>query len=133
MSRCYAFWEKNDLPTKGAPPPFFSREELLNFQTIIQEDYQKGNEESTRNSQTIKPIYEKTNYWAEKVKPEGFVVEFDNRWQISGNYKKYTWCKIYKEGDKDKLIFFTVGTSGDTEELVFKLDCKWSSRIASNQ
>lgn len=133
MNKCYTFWKNNSPAIEVIVPSFFSKSELLHFQALIQEKYQSESEESKEQAQSMLPVYKKTNYWAEHVRPKGFVVEFDNRWQISGNYKKYTWCKIYRKGDKDKLIFFTVGTSGDTEELVYKLDCKWSSKIASNQ
>lgn len=37
-------------------------------------------------------------------------------------FKHYTWARIYRKGDDNKDIFFTVGVDGDTKELVFKLD-----------
>src|SRR5690606_13934121 len=37
-------------------------------------------------------------------------------------FKPYTWARIYRKGDDNKDIFFTVGVDGNTKELVYKID-----------
>lgn len=37
-------------------------------------------------------------------------------------FKPYTWARIYRKGDDNKDIFFTVGADGNSKELVYKLD-----------
>ena len=42
--------------------------------------------------------------------------------------KRYSWATIFKSGDNDKKIFFTVGVDADEEALIYKLDCQRKSR-----
>ncbi|MEX2484560.1 MAG: DUF3883 domain-containing protein [Brumimicrobium sp.] len=37
-------------------------------------------------------------------------------------FKPYTWARIFRKGDDNKGIFFTVGADGNGKELVYKLD-----------
>jgi hypothetical protein len=37
-------------------------------------------------------------------------------------FKPYTWARIYRKGDDNMDIFFTVGVDGNSKELVYKLD-----------
>lgn len=38
------------------------------------------------------------------------------------NFKPYTWARIFKKGNKEKDIFFTVGVDPSKQALVYKLD-----------
>jgi hypothetical protein len=69
----------------------------------------------------------KTLHWHDLVLAQlpGFKGETSTRWHNRGqSFSKYTWTRIYKEGDEGKDIFFTLGIDGPSELLVYKLDYK---------
>ncbi|WP_299755379.1 hypothetical protein [uncultured Pontibacter sp.] len=37
-------------------------------------------------------------------------------------FKPYTWARIFRKGDDNKDVFFTVGVDSNTEEIVYKID-----------
>lgn len=65
---------------------------------------------------------------------EGFEINNKRYWQqlgldTSGKenrqatvFKPYTWVRIFRKGDADKSIFFTVGLDTDYDAFVYKLD-----------
>ncbi|MDT3401248.1 DUF3883 domain-containing protein [Mucilaginibacter terrae] len=74
----------------------------------------------------------KTVYWSNaliKLLP-GFETFNWRMWSQKGRegkkhvarFKTYTWARIYKVGDENKDIFFTVGLDGHGRELVYKMD-----------
>lgn len=76
-------------------------------------------------------IFKKTNIWADLI-GDGWVVEHDNKWQISGKFKKYSWARIYKRGDEDAKVYFTFGVDAPPKALVYKLDCQKKQYTKSN-
>jgi hypothetical protein len=79
----------------------------------------------------------KTAYWADEVvdQLDDFETWNDRTWHKRGRavvdgrsvmvaeFKPYTWARIYREGRKDRSIFFTVGLEPrETPGLVIKLD-----------
>ena len=136
MQNCISYWRKErqqESPTYSLP--FFTQSELEDFSDIIKSKYRTGDEESMVNAEKVKLIYEKTNFWAKQLKIEGFEVQEDNNWQNSGNFKKYSWARIYRKTDKDKKIFFTVGydTNSNGGGLVYKLDCQWANKDSNKR
>src|SRR5690606_285466 len=77
-------------------------------------------------------VYKKTNFWAQLLESDEFEIVEDSHWQISGNYKRYSWARIFRKGQKDKKIYFTVGVHPAEQELVIKLDCQWSQKNPNN-
>lgn len=68
-------------------------------------------------------IVDKTNEWVNSlVIPSGYVIEHERYWQVAGRFKSFTWAKIYREEDKDKKVFFSVGVNVQKKELIIKLD-----------
>lgn len=81
-------------------------------------------------------IGSKTQYWSNRLIEEIPGLETFN-WRMwsqkgweqteSGNvqvarFKHYSWARIYRKGDRNRDIFFTVGVESRGLELVYKLD-----------
>lgn len=74
----------------------------------------------------------KTVYWSNELikRLSGFDTFNWRMWSQKGwehgsrvaKFKHYTWARIYRKGDDNKDIFFTVGADGNGKELVYKLD-----------
>jgi hypothetical protein len=105
---------------------FFTPQELNVFQTTFGTKYKKGNNRDRVLGLKILPLLYKTETWARLLNIQGFEIQPDFKWQISGHFKGYTWARIFRKGDKDRRIFFTVGVNSPNRELVYKLDCLWS-------
>lgn len=56
----------------------------------------------------------------------------DNNWQARGYFARYSWARIFKTGDRNKKIFFTVGVGAEDEALTYKLDCHYRSHKPEN-
>lgn len=127
MNKSFEFWSsqfKHDIE-------FFTKDDLEYFNKVAKSPYRTNDPESEENSILIKAIYQKSNYWGKLLSLDEYEVELDNRWQSSGYFKAYSWVKIYKKGDKDKLIYFTIGIDKGNElskgKLIYKLDCQWAN------
>jgi hypothetical protein len=66
----------------------------------------------------------KTRYWAESVTASGYVAACSTNWQVMGYLLHYTWARLFKKGDEQKGVFFTVGADFGSQALVYKLDCQ---------
>lgn len=121
------FMEKFNLPIikfkEGIN--FFTEPEIKTFISISGESYRKGNDLNAIQARHFKPTVFRSNKWANLLRNEipDFKVENNRRWQTGKAFRKYTWHKIYKPDDKDKLVFFTIGVDGGSGDLVIKLDC----------
>lgn len=113
--------------------PFFDIEDINLLKEVGGKRCEKGNKEHQAKGEKIKNgACEKTKYWQELVveKLDNLGYEKNNfrrKWQNSGYFSLYTWAQIYKKGDEDKGIYFTVGTNADHSNddlcgLVYKLD-----------
>jgi len=111
--------------------PFFTAEDLAIFSEYAGKPYRSNNslhQEAGKKIQTS--IFKKTNAWVRALNLNGFDVKLDNKWQISGSFKPYSWARIFRIGDKGKRIFFTVGVLGHGGVL-YKLDCQRTNYGAS--
>lgn len=104
---------------------FFTKNELNFFKTIAGTAYKARDDESTAKKERLMPVVEKSNAWADLLRNRlpDFKVENNRYWQTGRTFRKYTWHKIYRDEDKDKLIFFTIGVDGSNGSLLIKLDC----------
>lgn len=125
---CFEYWQNIVSSDTSHSISFFTPEELNTFSSIAGKGYKKGDPESLEMRNAVTPIYKKTNYWANSLNLEGLTIQNDNRWQISGYFKKYSWCRIYRTEDQEKGIFFTLGIHGVRNgEIFLKLDCQRSN------
>jgi hypothetical protein len=127
--------EKEHLPIVAKVPdiPFFSAENLDFFSSYANKSYRKDNEEHKTAGQKIKDeIYRKTNVWARLLNLDEWEIELDSRWQVSGNFKEYSWVRIYKPQDKGEKVFFTIGVDGGAKILYYKLDCQRKQYLMKN-
>lgn len=106
--------------------PFFTDTDLSLFAQYAGQPYDGSNKQHALvGEQLRKGIFSKTNTWVRALNLDGFEIKTDNNWQRRGVFTKYSWARIYRRGDQDKKIFFTVGVDGPAEVLVYKLDCKY--------
>jgi hypothetical protein len=133
INESFSFWKENlhivELQKQDSLP-FFTKEDLGYFKECAGKKYRKNDDNSKQiGAKLKKSVYKKTEFWANSIKVAGYTVKHDRLWQISGSFKKYTWARVFKPGDKDKHIFFTVGigiNGKDKPCLLYKLDCQWS-------
>lgn len=145
MNKCQDFWLKDDnyqhhyrlSPTVSYDYPFFNGAEtdfLHNWGGLV---YDKENAEHwAAKNYIMNGAGSKTVFWSKallKLLP-GFETFNWRMWSQKGwektaqgnkqvaRFKRYTWARIYKTGDGDRDIFFTVGLDGYYKELVYKLD-----------
>lgn len=108
--------------------PFFDAEDIALLQEVGGKKYDKNSPIHQRKGEQLKNgVWNKTLYWYSLVISQ--LEEYDyiaikprRRWQNSGNFMPYTWTQIYKDGDEDKGIYFTIGVDGTSKGLVYKLD-----------
>lgn len=104
--------------------PFFDAKDIDYFAVHAGKDYRRGDTVAVAAGNNISSnIFKKTNVWVDLIS-EGWVVEHDNKWQISGKFKKYSWARLYKRGDQDAKVYFTFGIDAPPKALVYKLDCQ---------
>lgn len=108
--------------------PFFTDSDLALLSQYAGKSYDSTNDQDKLvGEQLRKTIFAKTNTWARALNLDGFEIKMDNSWQRSGYFARYSWARIYRKGDGNKKIFFTVGVSGEDEVLFYKLDCHYRS------
>lgn len=107
---------------------FFAGADLELFSEKAGKPYQSTNPADQLTGQQLRrTIFSKTNTWARALNLDDFEIIMDNSWQQRGYFSKYSWARLFKEGDRNKKIFFTVGVSAGDEALVYKLDCQYRS------
>ena len=74
-------------------------------------------------AQYAEHIMKPTNRWGEYVVSDGYILETERYWQVAGNFKTFTWAKLYKKEYQNHHIFFSVGVDVANQSLVIKLDC----------
>jgi len=103
---------------------FFNKEEINYFHKCAGKKYISNSKNKIIGQILRNTIYRKIIILAEALGGNKFDVKKDNQWQISGIYKKYSWARIYRTGEKDKNIFFTVSLNGADKNIKYKLDCQ---------
>ncbi|MCC8423584.1 DUF3883 domain-containing protein [Mucilaginibacter sp. UR6-11] len=145
MKRCAEFWKDDEhykafyqlAPLVTYNHPFFNERETDFLHAWGGTVYDKHNAEHVAAKNfIISGPGTKTVYWSNaliKLLP-GFETFNWRMWSQKGwedtpagkkrvaRYKTYTWARIYKVGDENKDIFFTVGLDGHGRELVYKMD-----------
>jgi hypothetical protein len=113
--------------------PFFLAEELEYFASYAGRPYRKDSLELISAGNHIKQtIFRKTTTWTNLFNLKGWKLEIDNRWQISGMFKSYSWARIYKEKDRQAKVYFTLGVDAYKNALVYKLDCQKKQYTPAN-
>jgi hypothetical protein len=112
---------------------FFTGDELDHFAGVAGNTYSPDVPEDVLNGDLLKSgVVRKTNAWVRTLDLPGFVTRMENNWQISGYFKNYTWAKVFKKDEEDKMVFFTIGIDAKEECLVMKLDCQRRNVIPTN-
>lgn len=122
---------KNSIPSDGAELPFFNIEEIEFLKKWAGEKYEKDNKEHVAAKDVLmNTVWLKTQFWSNEVvkRLADYEVSNPRMWSKPGYqgsyFKDYAWARIFKKGDKNKDIFFTVSvsTKDHKEALVYKLD-----------
>ena len=102
---------------------FINKWDIEHFDQIGGKPYRKENSEDVRNSNILKTLVTKINYWAKNVEIEGFKSKSDNRWKWTRNFKRYLWITIARKSTIRK-VFFIVGVVADDKGgyLFYKID-----------
>lgn len=115
--------------------PFFSSSDILDISNNSLKTYNPNDPGDRKLSEEIKQnAWAKTSYWLTllNMELESYKTKIIKNWaqrnwdngkKVSA-FKSYTWAKIYKEGDDDKHIYFTIGIDGYTKSLLIKIDFK---------
>jgi len=116
---------------------FFTKDEILYLDKYAGKPYDKATQRNI-GDEIRNTLWEKTKYWAKKTVEhlDGFDMHCRANWHKQAGYgagfvfRPYTWAQIYKQGDKGKHIFFTVGvetlkTGTKINGLRCKLDYLW--------
>jgi hypothetical protein len=104
---------------------FFDQNDLDFFHITAGKPYRAKSKKDVTAGKRIKTsIFGKTNTWARSLSVDGYEVEIDERWQISGYFKQYSWARIFTPEGKKYKVYFTVGVSSERKALVYKIDCQ---------
>lgn len=146
IEKCKRFWQKQENYKAFAHSTEKRIEHELAFITAAEIDfladwsekvYDKDNSEHVAaKNYIINSLGSKTKYWSNQLaKSIPGLDTFNWRmWSQKGwedtptgkirvaRFKPYTWARIFRKGDDNRDIFFTVGADGNGKELVFKLD-----------
>jgi hypothetical protein len=113
--------------------PFFSSADLELFAQYAGKSYNGAESADRQTGEELRNgIFSKTNTWARALNLDGFEIAMDNRWQQRGYFTRYSWARIFRAGDKNRKIFFTVGVGAEDEALIYKLDCHYRSYDPDN-
>lgn len=143
LERAKEYWQDDDLYSQyydidvhiydEKKYPFFNQEEILFFNKWAEKVYDKNNPDDFNAKEYIlNSVWKKTKFWSEELNKRLKEFEVSNRrmWSQRGwdngnivaKFKPYTWARIYKKGDYQKNIFFTVGIDAFEKSIIYKLD-----------
>lgn len=106
-------------------PSFFAIDEINRLSQYAGKTYRKSNKDDVRaGSEITEKLTVKTAYWGEQCLFGDFICDPSYHWQVMGQFAKYTWARIYRNGEKSKGVYFTVGVDFPPKALVYKLDCQ---------
>ncbi|MES2654056.1 MAG: DUF3883 domain-containing protein [Bacteroidota bacterium] len=150
QNECHDYWKNKEqkLPTlQQHPIAVFTKEEITFLSNWAGKVYNKKNAEHVAAKNYImNSLGSKTVYWSKKL--VNILPDYETfNWRMwsqpgwddsSGVYKRvahfkhYTWARIYKKGDENKDIFFTIGVDSREQALVYKLDYYFESNSHLN-
>ena len=112
---------------------FFTEADIDYFLQYAGTTYRKDDTASTAAADQLKrTIFAKTNTWARDLNLDGFDIKLDNHWQRRSRFARWSWARIFRKGDTDKKVFFTVGVDSDAQALIYKLHCYYKSENPEN-
>lgn len=149
MAECREYWRDEDKYQQFASIgtkhkyDFFTNDEIAFLSKWGGQVYDKDNNEHVAAKNYImNSLGTKTVYWSNELikRLPGFETFNWRMWSQKGwedgervaKFKHYTWARIYKKGDGDKDIFFTVGADGNEQALVYKLDFYFEKNSSLN-
>lgn len=129
---------------------FFKQDEIILLGQWAGNVYDKNDKKHVAAKNSImNSLGSKTVYWSEELikQLKGFDTFNWRMWSQKGwedtdegkrrvaRFKHYTWARIFKTGDANKDIFFTIGVDGNTKEIVYKLDYYFeaNSKLSASQ
>ena len=146
IEKCKQFWKKPEnydafaviIDEKETHEiDFFTPKEIEFLAEWSGRVYDKENSEHVAaKNYIINSLGSKTKYWSNYLtksipgmdtfnwrmwSQKGWEDTPDGKVRVA-RFKHYTWARMYRKGDENKDIFFTVGVDGKTNELVYKLD-----------
>lgn len=146
METCKQFWKKKEnynafIELTEAKIihqlDFFTAKEIEFLSIWGNKVYNKDKQEHVAAKNYImNSLGTKTQYWSNNLvksisgmdtfnwrmwSQKGWEDTLDGKIRVA-RFKPYTWARIYRKGDDNKDIFFTVGVDGNSKELVYKLD-----------
>lgn len=127
------FYELKTPVYNSIDNPFITVEEIEFFRKWANRVYDKLNKDHySAKEYLLETVWYKTKFWSNEVVDRLENYETSNRrawskrdWKDRkrvSSFKPYTWARIFKNGDKSKDIFFTVGVDPLQKALVYKLD-----------
>ena len=104
---------------------FFTADDVDFYKGFAKKKYRKTNDVAVEAGKRIKKtLFDKTTLWMKTLELQGWKIDMDNKWQISGTFKPYSWARVYKQKDFDAKVYFTFGVDSYRNALVYKLDCQ---------
>ena len=157
IEECKRFWKKpenykayytTENEKKIHTIDFFTPQEIEFLSQWGGKTYDKNNSEHiSAKNYIMNSVGNKVKYWSNYIAnniPE--ISTFNWRmwsqkgWEDTPNgkvqvakFKKYSWARIFRNSDDNKDIFFTVEATGDSNELVYKLDYYFESNSNLNE
>ena len=127
------FYKIEDSIFNDKDNPFFNSDEIIFFGKWANKIYDKKNiEHITAKEFLLESVWQKTKFWSDEVVKRLSNWECSNKriwtkrsWDnggIAAAFKPYTWARIYKKGNLDKEIFFTIGIDAECQAIFYKLD-----------
>jgi hypothetical protein len=126
--------------------PFINIDEIEFFRKWANRVYDKSNiDHYSAKEYLLSTVWLKTQFWSQEIVNRLENYETSNKrmwskrdWQDGkrvSTFKPYTWARIFKNGDKEKDIFFTVGIDPLYYAIVYKLDFyrENDSKLSSKQ
>jgi hypothetical protein len=105
--------------------PFFQQSDIEFFHRKAKQKYRTKNRSDVAAGERISSsIFGKTSTWAKMLNLKEYGVEEDNRWQVSGYFKPYSWARLFRPENRQFKVFFTLGVSSQGKSLVCKIDCQ---------
>lgn len=108
---------------------FFEEEEIDFFSSVAGKPYRSDSVENVKQSDRLKPLVLKVNYWARFVEIGPLNAKFDKHWQWSGTFKKYLWIRFMDPELSNKVFF---GVTIQDGYLIIDLDCLRSNHSGSS-
>ena len=117
---------------------FFSVDDLNLLATSADKAYTGSNASQKIERALSSGVWAKTKHWVKQLESSDFVAGYrasvlkqagttarqaDGKRRMIRRFRPYTWGRLFRPGDKERKIFFTIGADGPNYALIIKLDC----------